>query len=66
GLALDTQRMQEDIKPNVKGTLYNNRKGVFALTPAAVRPITDGDIHDTVYERIKEVTGYKPPNIKQT
>lgn len=63
GLAFDAQRIQVDVKPNVKGTLYNNRKGIFALTPAEVRPITDGGVHDTVYERMKEVQEYKPKNV---
>lgn len=65
GLAFDPQRTQADVRPNVKGTLYNNRKGIFALTPAEVRPITEGGIHETVYERIKEVQEYKPKNVKK-
>jgi uncharacterized protein (DUF2235 family) len=65
GLAFDGQRIQEDVKPNIKGTLYNSRKGIFALTPGELRPITDGGIHDTVYERINEVKDYKPKNVKK-
>ncbi|MBS1556502.1 MAG: DUF2235 domain-containing protein [Bacteroidetes bacterium] len=63
GLAFDEQRARGDVKPNPKGTLYNSRKGIFALTPGELRTISDGRVHDTVYERMKEVQEYKPKNI---
>ncbi len=65
GLAFDPLRLQNDVRPNVKGKLYNSRKGIFALTPVELRLITDGDVHDTVHERIKEVQEYKPKNVKR-
>lgn len=63
GLAIDADRLGDFVKPNEAGTLYNNRTGIFALTPAAVRPISDGDVHDTVYTRMDKVPGYRPENV---
>jgi uncharacterized protein (DUF2235 family) len=65
GLALNQEMISADVKPNVKGELYNSRKGIFSLSPAEKRTITDGKIDDTVYERKREVPEYKPGNVPQ-
>ena len=51
------------MKPNVQGMLYDNRKGIFALKPAADREVGDGRIHETVFERMEKVGDYKPKNV---
>ena len=64
GLALDEPRILLDVKPNIKGVLYNSRKGVFALAPRFIRAIQTGDVHDSVYNRIGEVKEYRPGNVQ--
>lgn len=64
GLAFDEDKIHNDVRPNVKGTLYNNRTGVFALTSAEDRTVSDGIVDESVYERIEAVPDYKPKNIK--
>jgi uncharacterized protein (DUF2235 family) len=65
GLAFDEDTIKIDVKPNVAGTLYNNRTGVFALTPTYDREITDGIIDDSVFARMDKVSDYKPKNVKR-
>lgn len=65
GLGFDKLRIQHEVKPNIRGTLYNSRKGVFALTKGEPRTISDGIIHPTVFERMKEVNDYQPGNVTQ-
>jgi uncharacterized protein (DUF2235 family) len=64
GLAFDEAMINEDLQLNVAGSLYNNRKGLFAFTPAEDREIIDGIIDDSVFERMTKVPDYKPKNVK--
>jgi uncharacterized protein (DUF2235 family) len=65
GLAFDEEAIKHYVKPNVEATLYNARKGIFALTPPHVREIDkEAIICDTVYDRMGKIPGYKPRNVR--
>lgn len=63
GIAFDMEAVKQDVKPNYEATLYNSRTGIFKLTAGGLRDITDGDICDSVYDRMSKVEKYKPKNV---
>jgi uncharacterized protein (DUF2235 family) len=63
GLGYDADKLKNEIKVNVGGTLYSSAKGIFAWLPTSDRSITTGVVDDSVFERMTLVKDYKPKNV---
>lgn len=65
-LGFNEKLINEFLKPNYKGTIYNSKGGIFSFLPSYIRPIDKmiSIIDKTVEERIEEVKEYKPVNVK--
>lgn len=66
GLSLDLERIQADVKENIRGTLYNSQSGIFSLLPGYTRVIEEGVVDPSVHERMQYLAEYKPANIPPT
>jgi hypothetical protein len=65
GLAFDQDGIEENVKPNFEGTLYNSRTGIFALSRGSVRAISDDSlVCDSVYDRMTKFDKYRPKNVR--
>jgi uncharacterized protein (DUF2235 family) len=64
GLAYDADKLKNEIKSEPTGKLYKSNTGIFAWLPKFERPITTGEVDDSVFERMKLVKDYKPKNVK--
>ena len=66
GLGFNETLINNDVKPNYKGVIYNSKAGLFSFLPSFIRCIdkTTTFIDDTVIERIGEIKEYKPINVK--
>ena len=63
GLSFEEGDVKADLKENVQGKLYESVKGIFKFLPKYERPITTGEIHSSVHQRMRQVKTYRPPNI---
>jgi len=66
GLCYDADKLKTEIKSEPTGKLYKSNTGIFAWLPTFERPITTGEVDDSVFERMKLVKDYKPKNVKVT
>jgi uncharacterized protein (DUF2235 family) len=65
GLQVDAEYVQENLLPDIEGTLENSFKGMYRLSRPYQRPIpASALLHETVHRRhTRESPSYAPPNL---
>ncbi len=69
-LEFDPRYLSSHIHPDVDGTLYNSRKGVYRLLRASIRDVgyhahANEAIHSSVLDRRSRQAGYDPENLRE-
>jgi uncharacterized protein (DUF2235 family) len=68
GLGFEKKYLEEQVKPDAAGTLYNSKVFPFSLLPDALRavcknPLANESIHPAAFERMRLVPDYQPKNL---
>lgn len=68
GLGFEKKYLDEHLKPDVAGTLYNSKVFPFNLMPDYLRPVCKNPlanelVNEAAFERMKAVPNYQPENL---
>jgi uncharacterized protein (DUF2235 family) len=69
GLGFEKKYLEDHLKPNVAGTLYNSKNFPFSLLPDYLRPVCKNPLANEAVsaaarERMKLVNNYNPENLR--